>query len=151
MPFLSAAPSQVQCVDHGQANSGPNQQCCSGLNQWAYDANSGQAYNGFMCWSAPCASAGQYAPPSGVGGPGCCAPLVNVNGKCGTAGSSGGTTTPPQCATGLMYDAVSGQCIPLSTTPLCAGTLICSIPDMYLYIGLGGLMLLMVMSKKKGA
>lgn len=152
MPFLAATTPQVQCVDHGQANSGPNQQCCTGLNQWQYDANTGQAYNGFMCWTAPCASAGQYAPPASTGGPGCCPPLVNVNGKCGTAttGNGGGGNTP-QCASGLMYDALSAKCVPISVTPLCQGTIICSIPDMYLYAGMGVLVLFMVMSKKKAA
>lgn len=119
MPFLGAG-----CIDHGQASTGPTDECCPGNTKWTYDANTGAPYSGFMCWSAICAAAGQWAGPVGVGDH-CCTPLVNVGGRCGTAVS----TTPG--------------------TPLCAGTLICSIPDMYLYVGLGLMAVVMMMGGKK--
>lgn len=122
MPFLSQA-----CVDHGQvAQTGT---CCESLVPWAYDANSGIAYDGFACWNAPCAQAGQWAGPGGIGNR-CCEGLTNVNGKCGTAVPGG--TVPPPVATGD-----------------CVGTILCSIPDMYLYLGVGGLALLLMMGGKK--
>lgn len=121
MPFLGAT-----CIDHGQASTGPTDECCPGNSKWTYDANTGAPYSGFMCWSALCAGTGQWAGPVGVGDH-CCTPLVNVGGKCGTATT--GNIFPPA---------------------ICKGTLICSIPDMYLYIGIG-LLAVMMMGKKKAA
>ena len=86
MPFLAQT-----CVEHGQvAQTGL---CCESLTPWAYDANTGVAYNGFGCWNATCAQAGQWAGPGGVGNR-CCEGLTNVNGKCGTA-VPGGSVPPP--------------------------------------------------------
>ena len=86
MPFLAEA-----CVPHGTiAQTGV---CCESLTPWAYDANTGAPYNGFGCWNAPCAQAGQWAGPDGIGNR-CCPGLTNVAGKCGTA-VPGGTVPPP--------------------------------------------------------
>jgi len=115
------------CVAHGQtAKTGV---CCESLTPWAYDANTGVAYDGFACWNAPCAQAGQWAGPGGVGNR-CCEGLTNVGGKCGTA-TPGGSTPPPPAP---------GE--------FCQGTIVCSIPDMYLYIG-GGLLLVLALAGKK--
>lgn len=109
------------CIDHGQTGAGAADECCPGNQKWSYDANTGAPYTGFMCWSAICAAQGQWAGPNGVGDH-CCSPYVNVGGRCGTA---------------------------TSITPLCVGTLICSIPDMYLYAGIGLLAAVMMIGKKK--
>lgn len=83
MSFLSQA-----CVDHGQvAQTGT---CCESLVPWAYDANSGSAYDGFACWNAPCAQAGQWAGPGGINSGKCCDGLAVVDGKC-----SGGVIPSP--------------------------------------------------------
>lgn len=122
MPFLSQA-----CVAHGEiAQTGV---CCESLVPWAYDANSGVAYDGFSCWNAPCAQAGQWAGPGGIGNR-CCEGLTNVNGKCGTAVPGG--TVPPVVDTGD-----------------CVGTFVCSIPDLYLYGGVAALVLMLAMGGKK--
>jgi hypothetical protein len=122
------------CIDHGQLAASSGDTCCPGLTPWVYDANSGTPYPIMACWSAGCASAGQWAGPSGVGNH-CCTGLANVAGKCAvpSSGGGGGTTYIP----------------PL--TPACAGTIICSLPDMAIYAIAGGLVLMLVMSKKKGA
>lgn len=112
------------CIDHGQAGVSVADECCGGYQKWFYDANTGTPYNSFMCWSALCAGVGQWAGPIGAGDH-CCPPLVNIAGKCGTA--------------------------PVTLPTVCQGTLICSIPDMYLYVGVGLLAVMMVMGKKKAA
>ena len=95
MPFLSQT-----CVAHGEiAQVGL---CCESLTPWAYDANTGQAYDGFGCWNATCAQAGQWAGPGGIGNR-CCEGLTNVNGKCGSAVP--GYVPPPVKDTG---DWISG-------------------------------------------
>lgn len=125
MPFLSQA-----CVAHGEiAKTGV---CCESLVPWAYDANSGQAYDGFGCWNAPCAQAGQWAGPGGIGNR-CCEGLTNVDGKCGMA-VPGGTVPPPTPSPGGDF---------------CKGTIVCSVPDIYLYGAAGVLVLLMAMGKKR--
>lgn len=95
MPFLAQT-----CAAHGEiAQTG---QCCDGLTAWPYDANSGQAYDGFACWNAPCAQAGQWAGPGGQNAGKCCTGLTVVNGKCAvpTSGGGGSTYTPPPADTG---------------------------------------------------
>ncbi len=122
MPFLSQA-----CVGHGEiAQTGV---CCESLVPWAYDANTGQAYEGFGCWNAPCAQAGQWAGPGGIGNR-CCEGLTNVAGKCGTTVPGG--TVPPIVDTGD-----------------CAGTILCDIPDMVIYGGAAVLVLMLAMGGKK--
>lgn len=122
MPFLGQ-----DCVSHGIiAKTGS---CCESLTPWAYDANSGAAYDGFACWNAPCAQAGQWAGPGGIGNR-CCEGLTNVNGKCGTAVPGGSVSTP-------------------TPTGDCVGTFLCSIPDLYLYGGAALLVLMMAMGGKK--
>ena len=109
MPFLAQA-----CVEHGQvAQTGV---CCESLTPWSYDAATGIAYDGFGCWNATCAQAGQWAGPGGIGNR-CCEGLTNVNGKCGTAVPGG--SVPPPVDTGdesgffgipteyLMYGAIA--------------------------------------------
>lgn len=78
------------CTPHGEIGVDP---CCEGLTAWAYDANSGQVYppGQYGCYFAPCAQAGQYAGGSGAANT-CCAPLVNVNGRCAVAPPA---TQPP--------------------------------------------------------
>jgi hypothetical protein len=122
------------CIDHGQLAASSGDTCCPGLTPWVYDANSGTPYPIMACWSAGCASAGQWAGPSGVGNH-CCAGLTNVGGKCAVPASGGG-------GGGTTYNPPS---------PICAGTIICSLPDMAIYAIAGGLVLMLVMSKKKGA
>ncbi len=124
MPFLAEA-----CVPHGQtAKTGV---CCESLVPWAYDANTGVAYDGFACWNAPCAQAGQWAGPGGIGNR-CCEGLTNVNGKCGTT-TPGGYVPPPTPTPG----------------DFCQGTILCDIPDMVIYGGAAVLALMLVMGGKK--
>ena len=121
------------CVGHSQASTDPAAACCPGYTKWGYDANTGIAYNGFMCWTAPCAAEGQFAGPGGQGN-NCCAPLVNANGKCTVAvpptGGNGVPTMPPIIET-------------------CVGTILCSVEDWMIYAGLAGVVLLMAMGGKK--
>ena len=115
-------PPTPTCVSHGGvATTGD---CCTGLKAWNYDANSGAPYNGFGCWSALCATLGQWAGPAGVGNY-CCPPLVNIGGKCASAmpGGAGSGTTPVG-------------------TPL-------GIPTTYLYIGAAFLAVLLFMGGGK--
>ena len=122
-------PPPPNCLPHGTISK--TGQCCTGLKAWNYDANSGQPYDGFGCWTAQCATLGQWAGPNGQGNY-CCPPLVNVAGKCANAvpGGSGSGTAPVGPA-------------------VCKGTLICAVPDMYLYLAGGALVLLMFMGGRK--
>lgn len=81
------------CVDHSQASTDMSAECCPGYKKWLYDAKTGIPYDGFMCWSAPFASEGQYAGPSGQGN--FCFPgLVNVDGKCSPGSFQPGNLPP---------------------------------------------------------
>lgn len=100
--FLSSGVSMTgqsgsfSCVDHSQASTDMSVECCPGYKKWTYDAKTGTPYDGFMCWSAPFASEGQYAGPGGQGN--FCFPgLVNVDGKCSAppADSSQPGNPPP--------------------------------------------------------
>ena len=122
MPFLSQ-----NCVAHGEISK--TGVCCESLTPWAYDAKTGIAYDGFGCWNATCAQAGQWAGPGGIGNR-CCEGLTNVNGKCGTA-------------------APGGYVPPIVDTGDCAGSIVCSVPDLYIYGGVGVLVLLMAIGGKK--
>lgn len=114
------------CTGHGESGSGVAN-CCVGLTPWGFDSKTGIAYapNTYTCWNANCIPAGQWAGPGGVDSGKCCVGLVNVGGKC----------------------AVPTTSIPSSSSE---GSLISGIPDMYLYIGAGALVLFMFMGKKKG-
>lgn len=90
---MFAALSQ-DCIAHSQ--TGPvTTPCCPGLSPWPYDAKTGIPYglDTKACWWAPCAEAGQWAGPEGVGNS-CCSPLVNAGGKCAQASSGGGSPLP---------------------------------------------------------
>ena len=130
-PGLACPPAipSPNCTPHGSVSK--TVPCCTGLKSWNYNANSGQLYDGFACWSAQCATLGQWAGPAGIGNY-CCPPLVNVAGKCANAvpGGSGSGTAPVGPA-------------------VCKGTLICAVPDMYLYLAGGALVLLMFMGGRK--
>lgn len=152
------------CVDHGQASTDPSAVCCPGLKKWGFDANTGVAYQGFMCWTASCAGEGQWAGPGGQGNE-CCTGLVNSQGKCAkpvAGGGGGGTPTcaplgvkpvaGQSCCSGLMDS--QGFCKTMSNLPpenVCAPgeTIICGIPDLWIYGGGAALLLLMMMGGKK--
>lgn len=92
------------CLSRGQHGT-LAQQCCSGLTAWDYDANTGVPYSGITCFSAACATLGQWAGPGGTGNR-CCPPLINVSGKCSqppisTTGGGGSTTTPIPTSGGI--------------------------------------------------
>lgn len=120
------------CVGHSEASTDPSASCCPGYIKWNYDANTGVAYQGFMCWTAGCASEGQFAPPSGIGGPGCCSGLVNSNGRCAKPVASGG-----------------GGGTPITYPPACKGTIVCDLDDMWVYGGIALLGLLALSGGKK--
>ena len=146
------------CVGHGQASTNPSDVCCSGYTKWPYDAKTGIAYDGFMCWSANCAAEGQYS----FQGAGCCSGLVSIDGKCSqiqqapdcvTIGHAPSTTQV--CCSGLRKDA-QGICNTPSGIPSGSGctmaegeSIICGIQDMWIYGGVAALVLLMAMGGKK--
>lgn len=140
------------CVPHGSiAATGV---CCDGLTPWAYDANSGQAYNGFGCWNAPCAEAGQWAGPGGIGNL-CCTGLINVNGKCAIPPMSGSCATVGKvptagqvCCVGLTKDG-QGICNAPANTPGGGSEWIAGIPNDYIIYGGLGLLALMMLGGKK--
>lgn len=150
MPFLSQG-----CVDHGGSSTDPSAVCCPGYTPWEYDAKNGTPYTGFMCWTATCADAGQWAGPNGVGNH-CCTGLQNIGGICGTPTGGGTNTTvcagigkspllSQPCCSGLVLDA-TGIC---NTPPSGGGSFLDSIdPTTMLMIG-GGLLVLLMMMKKR--
>lgn len=123
---MFSALAQETCIPHSQTGPVPVP-CCPGLSPWPYDAKTGIPYGleTKACWWAPCAEAGQWAGPEGQGNS-CCTGLVNVGGKCGSQGvllPGGGTTQPA----------------------VCAGSIICDVPDLWIYGGLAAAVLLVVM------
>lgn len=120
------------CIEHGIiAQTGD---CCPGLTPWGYDANTGIAYEGFGCFNATFADVGQFAGPGGMDAGKCKPGLVAVNGKCAVPVVNTVPTTPLP---------------PVVVPAVCAGTLICAIPNMWIYGGLAAVALLLLMGKKK--
>lgn len=114
------------CVDHGGSGSGVAN-CCAGLTPWGFDSKTGVSYgaNNYMCWTATCIPEGQWSGPGGVDSGKCCSGLVASGGKCVKA--------------------------PIYIPPAPSDELISGIPNTYLYLGAGALVLFLFMSKKKGA
>lgn len=121
---------QADCLGWGEdSRTKPGASCCLGLTPWNYNAALGTSYDHFVCWSASCATIDQWAGPNGAGNH-CCPGMINVQGRCaciqGNVNSQGECVSPTPPGDGTTPDNGTAPAV-------CVGTIICNVPDMWVY------------------